>query len=91
MLRLPERTTLEELATHFQYAKILTFGNLVLMAGYHFDGLNDDGYYGAIYEYSTPRHNCEDKICLVEVSNQFFTDDGHAIKWAINSADKNKI
>ena len=84
MLGLPEITTPEKLATRFIYAKILTFGDRVLMAGYYHKGINEHGYYGAIYEFTSGRHSCEDEIRLVEVSSEFFPDDGHAIKWAMN-------
>ena len=81
---LPEITTPEELAIRFSSAKILTFGRRVLMTGYRYNGLNEECYYGAIYEFPSQRHTCEDEIRLVEVSNEFFTDDGHAIKWAMS-------
>ena len=80
---LPESTTPEELETRFNYAKFLTFGNRVLMAGYRYNGLNENCWYGAIYEFTSVKHTCEDGIRLVEVSGEFFPDDGHAIKWAM--------
>ena len=83
MLGLPQITTPEELATSFSSAKILTFDNRVLMAGYRYNGLNEDCYYGAVYEFTSDGRTCEDKIRLVEISGEFFPDDGHAIKWAI--------
>ena len=82
---LPERTTPEELETCFMYSKFLTFGGRFLMAGYRYNGLHKDGYYGAIYEFTSERHTCEDEIRLVKVSGEFFPDDGHAMKWAMNA------
>ncbi|MBQ3456404.1 MAG: hypothetical protein IJG36_08205 [Synergistaceae bacterium] len=83
VLGLPESTTPEALETRFNYAKTLTFGDRVLMAGYRYNGLHECGYYGAVYEFTSRKHTCEDEIRLVEVSGEFFPDDGHAIKWAM--------
>ncbi|MBQ3695153.1 MAG: hypothetical protein IJQ77_08890 [Synergistaceae bacterium] len=77
VLRLPENSTPEELESSFQYAKFLHFGKYLLMAGYRY------GYYGAVYEFKTGNRSCEDEIRLVEVSDGFFADDGHAMKWAM--------
>ena len=84
-LGLPENTTPEELEIRFYYSKFLTFGNRVLMAGYRCNGLNEDCYYGAVYEFTSQKHTCEDEIRLVKVSGGFFQDDGHAIKWAMTA------
>ena len=83
MLGLPIITTTEELATRFSSAKILTLGEWVIMAGYRYNGLNEDCWYGVIYEFTSDGRTCEDKIRFVEVSGEFFPDDGHAIKWAM--------
>ncbi len=82
---LPESTTPEELATCFKYSKFLTFGGRVLMVGYRYNGLHEDCYYGAIYEFTSVKHTCEDEIRLVDVSGEFFPDDGHAMKWAMTA------
>ena len=71
MLGLPESTTPEELAIRFNYSKFLTFDNRVLMAGYRYNGLNENCYYGAIYEFTSEKHSCEDEIRLIEVSGEF--------------------
>ena len=83
VLRLPENSTPEELESSFQYAKFLHFGKYLLMAGYRHNGLNENSYYGAVYEFKTENRGCEDEIRLVEVSDEFFADDGHAMKWAM--------
>ena len=85
MSGLPIITTIEELANRFSSAKILTLGEWVIMAGYHYNGLNENCWYAAIYEFTSDRHTCEDKIRFVEVSDEFFPDDGHAVKWAMNA------
>ena len=85
MLGLPESTTPEELEVRFNDSKVLTFGNRVLMAGYRYNGLNKNGHYGAIYEFASEKHSCEDEIRLVKVSGEFFPDDGHAVAWAMTA------
>ena len=85
MSGLPLITTIEELATRFSSAKILTLGEWVIMAGYRYNGLNKDCWYGAIYEFISDGRTCEDTIRFVEVSDEFFQDDGHAVKWAMNA------
>lgn len=82
---LPLITTTEELATRFSSAKILTLGEWVIMAGYRYNGLNENCWYAAIYEFISDGRTCEDKIRFVEVSDEFFPDDGHAVKWAMNA------
>lgn len=85
MSGLPLITTIEELATRFSSAKILTLGEWVIMAGYCYNGLNEDCWYAAIYEFTSDGRTCEDTIRFVEVSDEFFPDDGHAVKWAMNA------
>lgn len=82
-LRLPESSTPEALESSFQYAKFLYFGERFLMAGYRYSGVNENSYYGAVYEFQTDKRGCEDEIRLLEVSDEFFHDDGHAMKWAM--------
>ena len=84
-LRLPENYTPEELETAFNYSKFLQFGDMVLMAGYHYYDADENGYYGAIYQFTSPKHTCEDEIKLVDISDGFFPDDGHAIQWAMTN------
>lgn len=84
MPRLPIITTIEELETRFSSAKILTLDEWIIMAGYRYNGLHENCWYGAIYEFTSDRYTCEE-IRLVEVSDEFFPDDGHAVKWAMNA------
>ena len=84
--RLPETTTPENLETRFftGSATFLTFGNKTLMAGYSYQGRNQNSYYGAVYEWTTDKHTCEDEIRLTAVSEAYFKDNGSAIAWAMN-------
>ena len=86
--RLPNPSTPEELEMRFSGmdGKILNFGDRVLLAGYFFSG-NRPSYYGAVYEYiEDGEHDCESAIGLRQVSEVVFTDDGHAIAWAMQNA-----
>lgn len=83
--RLPMTTTPENLETRFftDSAVFLTFGNKTLMAGYSYQGMKKNSYYGAVYEWTTANHTCEDEIRLVAVSDEFYADNGNAIAWAM--------
>lgn len=84
--RLPMITTPENLETAFytDLAVFLTFGNKTLMAGYSYQGRNQNCYYGAVYEWTTKKHTCEDEIRLTAISEEYFKDNGTAIAWAMS-------
>lgn len=84
--RLPMTTTPENLESAFftDSAVFLTFGNKTLMAGYSYQGRNQNNYYGAVYEWTTGKHTCEDEIRLIGISDEYFADNGSAIAWAMN-------
>ena len=79
--RLPMTSTPENLGMN--WSKILTFGNKVILAGYYYNGRNENSYFGAVYEFAGKDHTCEGEIKLTAVSDEFFEDDGHAIAWAM--------
>lgn len=83
--RLPMTTTPENLESAFftDSAVFLTFGNKTLMAGYSYQGRNQNSYYGAVYEWTTGKHTCEDEIRLTAVSEEYFKDNGSAVAWAM--------
>ena len=83
--RLPMTTTPENLETAFftDNATFLTFGNKTLMAGYSYQGRNQNSYYAAVYAFTTDDHTCEGEIRLETVSTEYFADNGHAIAWAM--------
>ncbi len=83
--RLPKTTTPENLETAFFTgdATFLTFGNKTLMAGYSYQGRNQNSYYAAVYAFTTDDHTCEGEIRLETVSGEYFADNGHAIAWAM--------
>ena len=84
--RLPMSTTPENLETRFftDPAVFLTFTNKTLMAGYSYQGRNQNSYFGAVYEWTGDGHTCEDEIRLTAVSEEFFNDNGRAIAWAMD-------
>ena len=83
--RLQNPTTSEALEMRFSGmdGKILNFGDRVLMAGYYWNGKGQPSYYAAVYEHLDDDLSCEGAIGLRAVSEVEFTDDGHAIAWAL--------
>ena len=80
--RLPNPSTPEDLEMRF--SKILNFGETVLLAGYYYNGPGKPAYFAATYEYlEDGDRDCESTIGLRAVSEVEFTDDGHAIAWAM--------
>ena len=80
--RLPNPSTPEDLEMRF--SKILKFGETVLLAGYYYNGPGKPAYFAATYEYlEDGDHDCESTIGLRAVSEVEFSDDGHAIAWAM--------
>ena len=83
--RLPNPTTSEDLEMRLSGmdGKILNFGDRVLRAGYYWNGKGQPSYYAAVYEHLDDDLSCEGAIGLRAVSEVEFTDDGHAIAWAL--------
>lgn len=79
--RLPNPSTPENL--EMSWSKTLTFGDRVLVTGYHFNGASDKCYFAAVYEFLDEDHDLESMVGLREVSDDLFIDDGHAIAWAM--------
>ena len=83
--RLPNPSTSEDLEMRFSGmdGKVLNFGDLVLVAGYYYNGKGKPSFYGAVYEHLDDDLSCEGTVGLREVSEVEHTDDGHAIAWAL--------
>ncbi len=79
--RLPHPTTPEDLET--RWSKVLNFGDKVLLAGYWYNGQNKPCWFGAVYEHLDDDLSCEGTIGLYAASEVEFTDEGHAIAWAM--------
>lgn len=86
--RLQETTTPENLETRMMNdgGTTLNFGEYVLATGYYYNP-NGRSYYGALYRYTTSDRSCEGEIKLVAISEETFTDNGHAIAWAMSKAN----
>ena len=88
--RVPEKTTAEELGCNWE--TVINFGDKVILAGYFYQGKGQPSYFAAVYTYTKnefkgkamPTFHCDDEIKLIAISDEFFTDNGHAIAWAIN-------
>ena len=78
--RLPNPTTSEDLG--WSWSHILNFGDKVLLAGHYYQH-NKPCWYGAVYERLDDDMSCEGAIGLRAVSEVEFTDEGHAIAWAL--------
>ena len=79
--RLPNPTTPEDLET--RWSKVLNFGDKVLLAGYWYNGQNKPCWFSAVYEHLDDDLSCEGTIGLCAASEVEFTDEGHAIAWAM--------
>ena len=79
--RLPETTTPENLGCN--WSTTLNFGDRVLLAGYYYNGRNQNSFFGAVYTFTTDDHSCEGEIRLTAVSEVIFEDNGHAIAWGM--------
>lgn len=83
---LPNPTTPEDLECRL--SRVLPYGNKVVMAGYYYNGINKPCYFGAVYEHLDDDLTCEGAIGLATVSGVEFTDEGHAVAWALQEAAK---
>lgn len=82
--RLPLKSTPEDLERDWE--TVLRYGNRILLAGHWY---NPDGksWIAAVYEFLDDNEtSAEDFIGIREVSAERFTDNGHAIAWAIQNA-----
>lgn len=79
--RLPETSTPENLACN--WSTVLTFGNHILLSGYIYQGRGKDSNIAAIYGFTTDDHTCEGEIRLLDISEDFFPDNGSAVAWCI--------
>ena len=79
--RMKTKATQEELEENF--STVIRYGNRVLVAGYFYNkGANC--YYGAIYMPDEISFNSESELTLLDISEERFEDEGHAIEWGIN-------
>ena len=84
-LRIPATSTPEKLRSErftFQSA-VVNFGNLTIVASYMHRGNGKNGYFWAAYKIEG---GVEDETKLDAVSNDFYEDEGHALKAAFEWA-----
>ena len=82
--RLPLKSTPEDLECDWE--TVLRYGDRILLAGHWY---NPDGksWIAAVYEFlNDGARDSEDFIGIREVAEERFTDNGHAIAWAIQNA-----
>ena len=79
--RLPNPATPEDLEKAYRY--VINFGDEILLAGHHYTGVGKFTFYGAIYEYLSDGRTYDSFIGLRAVSDAEFSDEGHALEWAM--------
>lgn len=82
--RLPLKSTPEDLGCDWE--TVLRYGDRILLAGHWY---NQDGksWIAAVYEFmDDDATEDDDFIAVREISSERFTDNGHAIFWAIQNA-----
>ncbi len=85
--RLKETTTPERLACSVGYkGTVVEYGDMVILADYHYNGKDDNGWFAAIYTYTTKDRTIEGEVRFEEVSDELFSDNGHALAWAFGKA-----
>ena len=83
--RLPLKSTPEDLECDWE--TVLRYGDRILLAGHWY---NPDGksWIAAVYEFLDDYATAEEDFLGVrEISSERFTDNGHAIAWAIRNAN----
>lgn len=88
---LRDRETPESLEMAFSGmdGTIVTFDNRILVAGYYWNGPGRPAYFGAIYTALDDEDlDAETDLELTAISPEFYYDDGHAIKWALETVTK---
>ena len=85
MYGLPLQSTPEDLEG--KWSTVLTYGTRVLVSGYYYSP-DRKSWIAAVYEFlDDDQTTCEDPLGLRTVSEERFTDNGHAIAWAIEHRD----
>jgi hypothetical protein len=81
--RLPLHATMEELECN--WSKVIRYGNVVIVAGYYYNGIGNPCYFSAFYMPSSADDDftCETPLDCKWCSDVEFEDDGHAIVGAI--------
>ena len=66
--------------------RILEYDNMILVAGFYWNGFGQDNYFGAVYDsLEDGELDAETRMELMAVSGGFFKDEGHAIAWAMGN------
>lgn len=82
---LPNPTTPEDLACNTIRTITSKYGDFIILAGNHYNGIGMPDAYGAIYENLTNEPlNAESTIGLLDITDISFEDTGHALAWAID-------
>ena len=79
--------TPEDLETRRPFAKVLKYGDKIMMTDSFFNGFNNPSYFVVIYDFLTEDHSCEGLMEISMINEELFIDEGHAIAWAIEFID----
>ena len=86
-LRRRETPEALEMAFTFDDGIVIEYNEKLLISGFYWNGPGQNNHFGAIYQPIFDEClEAETDLELVEVSTEFFKDDGHAIEWAISKA-----
>ena len=78
-MRLPEHCTPEDL--EIRGFQVFRYDEWEVLVGYFYR--NGPSYFGAIYEHLDSDLSCEGFCQLAAISEEFFKDEGHALKWGL--------
>ena len=78
---LPVAASMETLAeyTNLMNGAIIRYGDRVLFAGAHFDGV-----LAAVYEFVDDDHECDSRLNLIWLNDVVYRDAGHALEACMN-------
>ncbi len=82
--RLEDVTTTENLEMKAMHdnGTVLVYGDFAIYVGYFYSP-DKMSYYAAIYGFTGESRSCEAKVTLLGISDETFTDNGHAVAWAL--------
>lgn len=70
----------------FFYDSIMQFGNRVLVAQMNWNGMLEGAVYGFVEDPEEGWSPIECRLELLKISDETYTDAGHAIEWCIKNA-----
>ena len=88
----PDQTTAEKLEEDWSLGdgKTVEYGKYICVAARRYDHtVRKETFYAAVYAYHGTGYHWEDTVDLKKIAWELFEDEGHALKWAFETADNN--